>query len=250
MNSSSASLRSLPADVLRHHIFRPLGPASLAACSLTSSWLRKIILTHIPSNKAKNTTLPMIDIYRGGFIELLQWAQKTLKYPKLSELESPARYELFSLACKGDVVWSICDQNFLSYFRILYLTIFFHLVTITFRKLKIISVFIFFVGGHVPLLQHAVDEGHFLGANICEHAARGGHLHTLEWLRARGYVFTASVCAAAAVGGHLEVKEHQSSVIFFYTHNTYGSNVILILDFTSQSPALKELRGYLDIIRQ
>ncbi len=240
MNSSSASLRSLPADVIRHHIFRPLGPASLAACSLTSSWLRKIILTRIPSNKAKNTTLPMIDIYRGGFIELLQWAQKTLKYPKLNELESPARYELFSLACEGEVVWFIINlrPNF-SFFLVFFTLLFsFSGNCISEAQLYLYSYF-FRPGAHVPLLQHAVDEGHFLGANICEHAARGGHLLTLEWLRARGYEFNARVCATAAVDGHLEVKGlHQLS---FSIHTALMGNVVLILYFTSQSPAFKRI---------
>ncbi len=60
-------------------------------------------------------------------------------------------------------------------------------------------------GGHIPLLQHAADEGHFLGANACKRAALRGHLHALKWLRARGYAWNTSVCSSAALGGHLEV---------------------------------------------
>ncbi len=86
-------------------------------------------------------------------------------------------------------------------------------------------------GGHVELLQWAVDEegcrleaaapmaapGHTSscgegggwngGARLCTAAAAAGHFAALKWLIARGAAANDITCAQAAAGGHLEVLQ-------------------------------------------
>ncbi len=106
---SSQPLRPLPLDVLRYHIIPLLGPASLIACSMSCSWFAKFVLSRAPPCQT-NCQRILSDIFHNGFVELFQWSQKTLKFPKLSLMDDDDRHELFSLAAE---VSRLGGKNFL-----------------------------------------------------------------------------------------------------------------------------------------
>ncbi len=85
MDLFTASLRNLPVDVLQNLILAQLSSASILACSLTCSHFQRISARLIPKNISKFDRQREIlkDMFRFGFLELLVYFQKHLKYPNL-----------------------------------------------------------------------------------------------------------------------------------------------------------------------
>ncbi len=105
--SGSISLLGIPSDVLQHHIFIQLDVCSLVACSLVCSQFRKLwslAQLQLPTNKLDSI---LKEIYRNGYMGLMNWFQARLGYPSMWELieHQPALLSVcISLAAKGLVI--------------------------------------------------------------------------------------------------------------------------------------------------
>ncbi len=80
------SLIRLPVDVSNHHILARLSSASLLACSITCSYLRKISL-RIISKRTPESNLSLQrdilhDLFKEGYLKLLILFQEKLLYPR------------------------------------------------------------------------------------------------------------------------------------------------------------------------
>ncbi len=79
-----ANIESLPAEVLRCHVFAQLPAFSLTACLFVSRHFSKIIITSSSligalTNRQQQSLLKQL--YRTGSLALLEWYNKCLKYP-------------------------------------------------------------------------------------------------------------------------------------------------------------------------
>jgi hypothetical protein len=60
-------------------------------------------------------------------------------------------------------------------------------------------------GGHLDLIQWALNKGYRWDYDISALAAEHGHLHILEWAREKGYPWNYNICASAALNGNLRI---------------------------------------------
>ncbi len=74
-------------------------------------------------------------------------------------------------------------------------------------------------GGHLDVLQWAVDNGCPLDCDVCTRAAKGGHIKILEWLKSRGCVLNEYASEEAVKAGHLEVLKWLKANNIPFTYN-------------------------------
>ncbi len=125
----------------------------------------------------------MDDIFKGGYLNLLIWAQQLLRYPKLAQISSHKNFKYLLFSAEGEIHF---------YVQCVYLMIW------CFSLL----------GGHLHMFQHLYDDNPLpLINHLCNKAARHGHLALLQWLISRhdGVTHERLLCTNAAAGGHLEI---------------------------------------------
>ncbi len=84
LRASTTELLNIPNDVLENCILKQLGPSGLLACAFACSRLHQI-----SARLAKTATpndLILQEIFRNGYLNLLQWVELAQIYPKISEL--------------------------------------------------------------------------------------------------------------------------------------------------------------------
>jgi hypothetical protein len=87
---------SLPADVLRHHIFPKLSKPSLIALSMVCKLWRKTLSRSQINSAFKRETL--LSFYQEGIsMEFLQWFERALSFPGLSLMNQANRHRM--IAC-------------------------------------------------------------------------------------------------------------------------------------------------------
>ncbi len=82
------SLLCIPADVLKHYIFKELGVCPLVVCALVCSQFRTLSsrrLSQLANNKPQQNRI-LQDIFRNGWTNLLSWFQARLRYPSVATL--------------------------------------------------------------------------------------------------------------------------------------------------------------------
>ncbi len=102
-DQKSASLFSVPSDVIQHHLMRYLSRADLVVLSMTCETLRKIFAKWLICNKeisqAPFQSQVLDDIFLEGNFSQLVWFQKTLKYSSLNNMN--LRQQML-IAAKGN----------------------------------------------------------------------------------------------------------------------------------------------------
>ncbi len=125
LKTTSASLLSVPSDVIQHHLICYLSRADLVVISTTCTIIRKIFLKwklclgEKKGSQAQFQSDLLNDIFRVGRIGQLVWFQKNLKYLSMTELNHK---EQILVAFRGDLTLSSCNFAFL--FESLYFLLF------------------------------------------------------------------------------------------------------------------------------
>lgn len=166
------TLLSLPADILRYHIFTKanLDPPSLAISSMVCKRIREFV----PSNKR---TVKINDAAFEGHFEVVQWLRAngcswsdlTCEYTALRGHLKILQW-LRASGCPWDE-WTCAYAA---------------------------------GAGHLEVLQWAIANGCPRNVWICMHAARNGHLNVLQWLRANDYPWNKEMCLSCAMDNRHE----------------------------------------------
>ncbi len=126
MANPFASLSTLPADVLDHHIFKLLSPANAVTFSFSCRTARKIFVRAGFSCKKREI---FMDVCNYDCVNYLEWFQDTLKFPSILATGSAATVisEFLEQAAFG-----ICHFLKFYYYYFLFLFNAFDLLTYSF----------------------------------------------------------------------------------------------------------------------
>ncbi len=78
-----SALTRVPLDVFEHHVLPHLSFSNLVACQLACSFLHKACMRRSSRNQKPNQIQVTKDIYKNGYVNLLDWFHAVLKYPSL-----------------------------------------------------------------------------------------------------------------------------------------------------------------------